>query len=52
MLIYGLAIVTYLFNNNTQIGKTYFIRKLLNSKGYKAIYADCIDADFASIFRY
>ena len=32
MLIISLAILTYLFNNNNQFDKTYFIRNLLNNK--------------------
>jgi hypothetical protein len=32
MLIYGLAIFAFYFNNNTQNGKANFIRKLLNNK--------------------
>ena len=48
MLIYGLAILSYLFNNSIQFGKTYFIRNLLNNKAYCVIYAKYLDAKFAS----
>ncbi len=48
MLGICLAIFTYLFNNSIQFDKTYFIRKLLNNKAYKAIYAKYRDANSAS----
>ena len=47
-----LAILPYLFNNSNQFDKTYFIRNLLNNKGFNAIYVDYYDADFASIIHY
>jgi hypothetical protein len=47
--MFGLAILTYLFNNNTQNGKADFICQLLNNKACNAIYVGCRDANFASI---
>ena len=49
MLMFGVAILPYLFNNNIQNGKTDFICQLLNNKGYKAIYVGYRDANSASI---
>ena len=43
-----LAILSYLFNNNNQFDKTYFISKLLNNKGFNPIYVYYRDANSAS----
>lgn len=48
MLIYGLAIFAFFFNNSIQFDKTYIIRKLLNNKAYNGICATYMDAKFAS----
>ena len=44
----SLAILPYLFNNNNQFDKTYFISKLLNNKVFNAICVYYRDANFAS----